>query len=509
MTLPDDLVGVLDLIGVDWPQIDEDEVKSSAKDYRNLAEGIRDAVKEGNNACAHIVGGKSRGETVKSIDRRWGKLTTRDLATFAKGCDDLADALDECADLVLTCKIAIVAKLSATAATATAGAVGMFFTAGISGLLSAAAIAAARFIIAEAIDYAVEQITSVVTDKIEGKVLAEIEKLFTGRLGGGGTYDVMAAGGSDMAMDLAIEFDEFDKASGGYQKTANNFNEKKGSFKEGGGKRKTAVKKDSRFHKLSTVMDKAEDSVEKKTDEMVKTLEEHGGKIDESKREHRRTDEERKRDFDRCRVDDESKDVRTYLLATDGTVKRLLPDGAVESLDGDDRSRLDGILDNGKAWRPGSRRDQDDTKVPNGHTSKVTSKKISDPYTDPLAQATQIARYARNDYGGSNYAAGRYVDPDGKGESILVGYSEKPKGMHSERSIGYPVLHNGKQSGMKEMFSEREPCQLRPSCDRWLDKHFSATDVRYAHDYDQSVARHLRDKEHQKYVEDLAAAHGR
>ncbi|MFJ3435170.1 nucleic acid/nucleotide deaminase domain-containing protein [Streptomyces cyaneofuscatus] len=509
MTLPDDLVGVLDLIGVDWPQIDEDEVKSSATDYRNLAEGIRDAVKEGNNACAHIVGGKSRGETVKSIDRRWGKLTTRDLATFAKGCDDLADALDECADLVLTCKIAIVTKLSATAATATAGAVGMFFTAGISGLLSAAAIAAARFIIAEAIDYAVEQITSVVTDKIEGKVLAEIEKLFTDRMGGGGTYDVMAAGSSDMAMDLAIEFDEFDKASGGYQKTANNFNEKKGSFKESGGKRKTAVKKDSRFHKLSTVMDKAEDSVEKKTDEMVKTLEEHGGKIDESKREHRRTDEDRKRDFDKCKVDD-SDEVRTYILNSDGTVDKLLPSGVIDEggLDHKDKLNLANISTDGKVWRPVEDADKRKWNTPGEHAGTVASRKI-DPGGSDLAQATQLARKAHDYYGGKNYAAGRYIDPENGRESILVGRSEG--GFHSEKVIGHPLLHTGNAAGLKEMFTEREPCQKNPQCNRWLDYYFKSAnpDLRVTHaaDYDQFSPG--QGKEHQQYMRDLKREHGK
>ncbi|UYQ61979.1 hypothetical protein [Streptomyces peucetius] len=312
--LPDDLVEVLDLVGIDWPQIDEDEVKSSATDYRNLAEGIRDAVKEGNSACSHIVAGKSKGATVTAIDRRWGKLTTRDLATFAKRCDDLADALDECAGLILTCKVAIITKLTATAATATAGVVGMFFTAGLSGLLSAAAIGAARIIIQEAIDYAIDQITSIVTDKIEAKVLAEIEKLFSDHLGGGSTYDVMASGSAHMAQDLVIEFDEFERAAGDYRKTATNFDKKKGSFKGGGLQRKSSVKKDSRFYKLAAVMDKAEDAVDKKADEMVKTLEGHGGKIDKSKKDHKAGDKHQKEEIDKCKVDTDDDDVRTYLL---------------------------------------------------------------------------------------------------------------------------------------------------------------------------------------------------
>ncbi|MET9378851.1 nucleic acid/nucleotide deaminase domain-containing protein [Streptomyces sp. NPDC002992] len=509
MTLPDDLVEVLDLVGVDWPQIDEDEVKASAKDYRKLAEGIRDAVKEGNNACSHIVAGKSKGETVTAIDRRWGKLTTRDLATFAKGCDDLAGALDDCADLIVGCKVAIIAKLTATAAAATAGVVGMFFTVGLSGLLSAAAIGAARLLIQEAIDYAIDQITSIVTDKIEGKILTEIDKLFSDKLGGGATHDVMASGSTDMAQDLVIEFAEFEQAAGDYQKTATNFDKKKGEFKDGGAGRKSSVKKDSRFHKLATVMDKAEDAVDKKADEMVKTLEDHGGKIDKSKGSHKDHDDDVKEKLKKCDKDHDDDEVRTYLLSTDGTVERLLPNGTTKPLDSVDNARLDGILDNGKAWRPTSRRDQDDTKVPNTHPKRVVSTKISDLDSDPLVQATQQARYHRNDYTGSNYAAGRYIDPDGRGESILVGHSENPKGFHSERSIGYPILHNNKQSGLTEVFTEREPCQKSPSCDRWLDLHFPGTEVRHANDYNQSVPRHLRDKEHQDYMDDLKTAHGR
>jgi hypothetical protein len=253
-------------------------------------------------------------------------------------------------------------------------------------------------------------------------------------------------------------------------------------------------------------MDKAEDAVEKKSDEMVKTLEDHGGKIDKSKGSHEDHEKRRKRKFEEC-GDGEDEEVRTYLLSTDGTVERLLPNGTTKGLDSVDEARLDGVLNDGKAWRPKTRRDQADTSVPNAHPGKVASTKV-DPNTDELGKATQLARYARNDYAGNNYAAGRYVDPDGNGESILVGYSEKS--MHSERSIGYPLLHNNKQDGLREVFTEREPCQLKPSCDRWLDRHFpSANTVHHVADYDQSIPRHHRDKEHQDYVAALKTSHGR
>ena len=312
------------------------------------------------------------------------------------------------------------------------------------------------------------------------------------------------SGSTDMATDLAVEFDDYEKASGGYDETKRDFDKKKTLHKTGGGQRRSSVKKDSRFHKLATVMDKAEDAVDKKADETVHVLEKHGADIDAAKKEHKKNDKKTKEDIDGC------KDVRTYLLDADGTVRRLDADGDLKALDSTDKQRLDGILNDGKAYRPSTRSEREDLSVGDTHTQKVKSTKV-DPYTDELGQATQLARYARNDYDGNNYAAGRYVDPDGRGESILVGYSQKS--MHSERSIGYPLLHNGKQDGLKEVFTEREPCQKRPRCDAWLDKYFKeAETVHHTNTYNQDlneVPRHKRDKEHQDYMDELKAHHGR
>ena len=130
-----------------------------------------------------------------------------------------------------------------------------------------------------------------------------------------------------------------------------------------------------------------------------------------------------------------------------------------------------------------------------------------DPYTNDLGQATQAARIARNDYKGTNYAAGRYIDPDTGKESILVGYSNKAG--HSERMIGRPLLHNGKEAGLKEVFTEREPCRKNPECARWLDSYFgSGLKVTHVADYYDSTGK-TTNKEHTQYVNGLRKAHGK
>ncbi|UDM03311.1 nucleic acid/nucleotide deaminase domain-containing protein [Streptomyces longhuiensis] len=508
-TLPDDLVSVLDLVGVNWPNIDEDEVRGSAKDYRDLADGLRDVITEGNRACGHIVSGKSKGKTVQAIDRRWGKLTTKDLTTFIKALDDLANALDDCAGFVEGCKIACITELTATAATATAGVIGMFFTVGLSGLLSAAAIGACRIALHEAIDYAIGEITSVVTDKIEAKILGKIEDLFTDHLDAhdDNQLDQYATGSADMAQDLVIEFDDFDKASGDYDKTKKNFDKKKGLHKAGGGKRRGSVKKDSRFHKLAAVMDKAEDAVDKKADETVHVLEKHGGKIDASKKEHKKSDKKTKTDLDSCETG-----KPMYMVNIDGSVVELHADGTTSAVSKADKSGINMLLtENGgtRTWRP---RDGEPNPygVKESDKDRVESKPIK-PGSTELAQATQAARYARKDWSGNNYAAGNFND--GKGhEFVLVGYS---KSVHSERSVGYPLLKAKQQDGLQSLYTEREPCQKAPSyCDRWTAKYFDKDlPVTHSQSYDQSLEREPGesdykyrkrvDGEHMQYRKDL------
>lgn len=113
----------------------------------------------------------------------------------------------------------------------------------------------------------------------------------------------------------------------------------------------------------------------------------------------------------------------------------------------------------GTVWRP-AHREKHDFNVPRGRTGpKVTSTQI-DPGSTDLSRATEIPRFAKQDYGGINFAAGRYIEPESGNEIILVGDSEGP---HSERTIGYPLLKHGKEANLSEVYTERKPCQLSPS----------------------------------------------
>lgn len=321
----------------------------------------------------------------------------------------------------------------------------------------------------------------------------------------------MASGGAAMAQDLVVEFDEFERAAGDYQKTATNFDKKKGEFKVGGNQRKVSVKKDSRFHKLATAMEKTEEAIEKKADEMVKILEDHGGKINKGKKDQKEVDEQQKKEMEKPRVrgDGDDDDTPMYLLNADGSVQVLNYDGTRESVSRTDRSGIWNVLEHdGTVWRAPKRGNP--YTVPRGYKgSAVKSTKIA-PGSTSLSRATEIARFAKGDYGGSNFAAARYVPPGKKDPIILIGDSEGP---HSERLIGYPVLRHGQEQHITKVYTEREPCQKSPQCDKWLDLHFLSKnpklEVEYANDYKQSITGSSRDKEHRDYMAELAKRHKR
>ncbi|MFI0237580.1 nucleic acid/nucleotide deaminase domain-containing protein [Streptomyces sp. NPDC016845] len=209
------------------------------------------------------------------------------------------------------------------------------------------------------------------------------------------------------------------------------------------------------------------------------------------------------------------KKVRMYILNDDGTVDRLMPDGTIpvkgaKGLDADDRIRLVSLLEpDGTVWRPQTRAEKRSVQRKGEPKGVVTSQKI-DPDTSDLAHATQLARKAHNHYGGQNYAAGRYIDPQSGYESILTGRSSKIG--HSERMIGRPLIHRGLQANLSEVFTERSPCQKNPRCNVWLGHFFlphnPSLEVTHAATYDQSKPKTQND-EHLEFREALQEAHGK
>ncbi|MFE4646531.1 hypothetical protein, partial [Streptomyces sp. NPDC056730] len=105
-TIPEGVDTMLDVVGVGWPNVDEDA-------YRDMADALRvfadDADDDAHAAYQHIQQLLSSGqsESLTALDNHWSKVQGKH-KDLAKASRTIAGALDRVADIIVARKIAAV-----------------------------------------------------------------------------------------------------------------------------------------------------------------------------------------------------------------------------------------------------------------------------------------------------------------------------------------------------------------------------------------------------------------
>jgi hypothetical protein len=174
ITLPGEVAWVLDLLGVEWPNIDEDELRSIADDLRSLAEELRGHTGDAQADIAEMLGVNSL-ESLKRFEALWRKLAEGHLDQLAQGFDLLGTGLDVAAVVVVALKLAAIVQLITLAAELIADQAAAPFTFGASEAAAAAQISITRVIVKQLIEQAVQSVEQQLMDAITGPVFAALE----------------------------------------------------------------------------------------------------------------------------------------------------------------------------------------------------------------------------------------------------------------------------------------------------------------------------------------------
>ncbi|WP_306320134.1 MULTISPECIES: hypothetical protein [unclassified Streptomyces] len=146
VVLPDEAAWVLDLIGVEWPNVDED-------DYRDMADGLRSfgaQVRESKDSSERFVREfleNNEGPATAAFERHWGKVSGTHLERLAEAADLGATALDGAAFAVAGAKVAAIVQLGILAAEIIAAQAAAPFTLGLSEVGALGATQATRLIV--------------------------------------------------------------------------------------------------------------------------------------------------------------------------------------------------------------------------------------------------------------------------------------------------------------------------------------------------------------------------
>ncbi|MBR7832952.1 hypothetical protein KDL01_06745 [Actinospica durhamensis] len=112
--LPSQLTSCLNLVGIPWPDIDEDQLHNWATQVRTYADNTSDT-HDAAHAKVKSLASTTSGDAYDALSAGWESATNTHMKDMVSGCHLFADALDAAADVVVVVKGAIIAALTALA----------------------------------------------------------------------------------------------------------------------------------------------------------------------------------------------------------------------------------------------------------------------------------------------------------------------------------------------------------------------------------------------------------
>jgi len=176
VVLPDELAWILDLIGIDWPNVDEDDYREMADSLRSFATEIDDHTADTHQAVQAMLG-ENAGLAVEAFEAHWGKVSGEHIHQLAEGCRLVATVLDAVAIVIEGAKIAAIAQLVILAAEVIAAQAAAVFTLGASEAAAAAATQLTRVVVKRLLSEAEQQIISHLMELVEGPVISALENM--------------------------------------------------------------------------------------------------------------------------------------------------------------------------------------------------------------------------------------------------------------------------------------------------------------------------------------------
>ncbi|RNF87767.1 DUF6531 domain-containing protein [Streptomyces botrytidirepellens] len=176
VTVPDWADTLLDVIGVSWPNIDEDAYRDMADSLREFADDLED---DGQLANGHVerLLSSGYGEALDALNLHWGKVKGTHIKDIASAARTIAGALDTAATAVEGMKGAALVQLGYLASEAGIALSLIPVTGGLSALLGAGAIRATQEAVRRLIKECAEEAVGYIVAALTEPAVAALENL--------------------------------------------------------------------------------------------------------------------------------------------------------------------------------------------------------------------------------------------------------------------------------------------------------------------------------------------
>jgi uncharacterized protein YukE len=168
--LPSEVAWFLNIIGVAWPNIDEDQVRQFASHVRTFASNLS-ATHQAATSTLNQMGPSYTGASYTALLSAWQSRSAEHMTQLNNGCQVVGTALEAAADAIVVAKGAAIAELIALASAFAAEQAAAIETLGASEALAALTVLAAR----KCVNVLIEQLTFYVVAEVIEKAVAPLE----------------------------------------------------------------------------------------------------------------------------------------------------------------------------------------------------------------------------------------------------------------------------------------------------------------------------------------------
>jgi uncharacterized protein YukE len=174
VVLPGGLAWVLNLIGINWPNIDEDQLREAANTLRGIGTDLSGHGDEAKSEIEKMLQ-VNKGQSMDNFNALWQKVISGHLPQLKEGLDLLGTALDASAVVIEGMKVAAIVQLGILAAEIISDQAEAFFTFGASEALIPIQTEVTSQICKAALKQAVNAVEQQILQAVEGPIFSALD----------------------------------------------------------------------------------------------------------------------------------------------------------------------------------------------------------------------------------------------------------------------------------------------------------------------------------------------
>ena len=177
--LPGPVVTFLNVIGIDWPYINEDQVRQFATLVREFGQAVEQTHQDATQAVQNFAGAY-QGSSTEAMTSGWATLSATHVDEIVAGTKILAEALDVGADFIIAQKVEAAVQLGIMAAEFLADQAAAVATFGLAEAAIPAIIAAGKALMETLKQQIIQMIMGQVIEAAAKPLFAKVEQMVAG-----------------------------------------------------------------------------------------------------------------------------------------------------------------------------------------------------------------------------------------------------------------------------------------------------------------------------------------